>query len=40
MKLKIKSWQAVAVWKWKIDADCSICRNSFEACWSAREALE
>lgn len=34
MKLKYLRWQAVGVWKWNIDADCSICRNPFEACWS------
>ena len=33
MKLKIKSWMAVAMWKWIAnDTDCGICRLPFDGC--------
>ncbi|KXS09311.1 RING/U-box [Gonapodya prolifera JEL478] len=35
MKMKIKRWQAVAVWKWDLpdeDDVCGICRNVFDGC--------
>jgi hypothetical protein len=33
MKVKIKRWHGVAVWKWDVDDDvCGICRMPFEAC--------
>jgi anaphase-promoting complex subunit 11 len=32
MKIKIKSWHSVGVWKWNIDSElCSICRQSFDS---------
>lgn len=33
MKVKVKRWRGVAVWKWGIEDDCcGICRMSYEAC--------
>ncbi|KAI9139446.1 anaphase-promoting complex subunit 11 [Paraphysoderma sedebokerense] len=34
MKVKIKSWNAVAYWKWDVRSEdvCGICRNPFEGC--------
>ena len=33
MKVRIKRWHGVAVWKWDVDDDvCGICRMPFEAC--------
>ncbi|CAG0891969.1 unnamed protein product [Darwinula stevensoni] len=33
MKVKIKKWTGVAVWKWTANDDsCGICRMPFEAC--------
>ena len=33
MKVRIKSWMAVAVWKWIAnDTDCGICRLPFDGC--------
>ncbi|KAI8806622.1 anaphase-promoting complex subunit 11 [Cladochytrium replicatum] len=34
MKVKIKSWNAVAQWKWDLKNDdvCGICRNAFDDC--------
>ena len=34
MKVHIKSWTAVAVWKWLTndDPDCGICRLPFDRC--------
>ncbi len=33
MKLRIKSWMGVAVWKWIAnDTDCGICRLPFDGC--------
>merc|ERR1719499_230473 len=33
MKLRIKSWNAVAVWKWIANDDnCGICRMAFDCC--------
>ena len=33
MKVKIKSWSAVAVWKWLTnDSECGICRLPFDGC--------
>ena len=33
MKVKVKRWHCVAVWKWEIDDEvCGICRMPFESC--------
>ena len=33
VKVKIKSWMGVAVWKWVTnDTDCGICRLPFDGC--------
>jgi anaphase-promoting complex subunit 11 len=33
MKVKIKRWHGVGVWKWDVDEEvCGICRMPFEAC--------
>ncbi|KAI9003912.1 anaphase-promoting complex subunit 11 [Hyaloraphidium curvatum] len=35
MKVRVKSWNAVAVWKWNVSDDddvCGICRNAFDGC--------
>lgn len=33
IKVKIKSWTPVAVWKWiTSDTDCGICRLPFDGC--------
>ena len=34
MKLKVKKWVAVGVWKWNVENvdTCCICQQSFEAC--------
>jgi anaphase-promoting complex subunit 11 len=33
MKVKIKRWHGVGVWRWDVDEEvCGICRMPFEAC--------
>lgn len=34
MKVKVKSWTAVAVWKWVAndETECGICRLPFDGC--------
>ena len=33
MKMKIKNWHAIAVWKWIANDDnCGICRMAFDCC--------
>ncbi len=33
MKMRIKQWNAIAVWKWIADDDnCGICRMAFDCC--------
>jgi anaphase-promoting complex subunit 11 len=33
MKVKIKRWHGVGIWKWDVDEEvCGICRMPFEAC--------
>ncbi|EFX74595.1 hypothetical protein GHT06_022870 [Daphnia sinensis] len=35
MKVKIKRWGGVAIWKWNgvaVDDQCSICRQPFDGC--------
>ncbi|KAG5191878.1 anaphase promoting complex subunit 11 [Tribonema minus] len=33
MKVKLKRWHGVAVWKWDVEDDvCGICRMAYDAC--------
>ena len=33
MKIRVKRWHGVAVWKWEVNEECcGICRYPFEAC--------
>ncbi|RHZ66645.1 hypothetical protein Glove_306g34 [Diversispora epigaea] len=36
MKVKIKSWNSVAIWKWDVPNEevCGICRVAFDGCCS------